>query len=450
MTEFVVVDRHRVHRVPHPKLSTDAFSSMTFSSSPSPASSSMLPQHSLSLEELALLPLCGIPAYRAVRTFTYAFSSMRNNPSISSVSGTSDMAKHRPTGLDPHSPLSLAAYGTMISRLNLGDHENGRRRRVLVLRGHDGIGAMAVQMLVLRGWRVFVHVPFIASPPNVPTTSAIADAFMEEVEERIRKWGAEEVIFDDGEVVGQDEGRGAVVRVVDGLREDGDVFDAVLDTIGGKEVREAAERLLRSPGRRVDSDEGGNGGGKNGKGPTRGMGQFTTVVGDNPERVIPSAGDLFRAGLRSLRFGGGGGGSSSIVSTERGSSENVSVRSHDGKGGKVGYAWVNISQDVDWEGKGVGETIGSVLELALEYGIKPWVGTDYATISGTDSGRRGTPPPATLASTSTSAELGVTSSRLDPGHWEGRRIVPFEKAPEVFVDGSPLTSGGTVVVKIAT
>lgn len=433
-----MVDRHRIHRVPQPQISHPRTSglSLTFLTSPKPASTQK--QHSLTLEELALLPLCGVTAYRAVRTFMYAFSSMRDSPSLPSVGGQPDLSKHRPPAPDPSAPLNFSAYGSMVSRLNFGDHENGRRRRALVLKGHDGVGAMAVQMFVLRGWRVCVHVPFIASPPNVPTTSAIADRFMEEVEDRIRSWGAEEVIFDDGEVVGEDEGRGAIVRVIDGLREDGDVFDAVLDTVGGKEVREAAERLLRSPGRRAGSDESASGK----KATARGMGQFTTVVGDSPERPIPSAGDLFRAGLRSLKFGGGGGGGSSVGSMERGSSENVSLRNHDSKGGKVGYAWVNISQDVDWEGKDVGETIGSVMELALKYGIKPWVGTGYAVENGFNLGRRGIPTPP-------SAEIDSTSS-LEPGHWEGSRVVPFDRTPNVFVDGGPLTNGGSVVVKIAT
>ncbi|KAF5363778.1 hypothetical protein D9756_000884 [Leucocoprinus leucothites] len=449
LTEFIVVDRHRIHRVPHPKLSPGperAISALIFSTSPSTPS---LPQHTLTLEELALLPLCGLPAYRAVRTFMYAFTSMRDNPSISSVGRNSDMAKHRPAGHDPNKPLDFATYGATVSRLNLGDHEHGRRRRALVLRGHDGIGAIAVQMLVLRGWRVCVHVPFIASPPNTPTTSAIADAFMEEVEERIRKWGAEEVIFDDGEVIGMDEGRGAVVRVINGLREDGDAFDAVLDTIGGKEVRDAAERLLRSPGRRANTDESLNGGSKNSRHSTKGTGQFTTVVGDNPERVIPSAGDLFRAGIRSLKFGSGGGASSSISASEKASSENVSSRNNDTKGSKVGYAWINISQDVDWEGRDVGETIGSLVELGLEYGIKPWVGAEYATVNGAGPNRNDTPP--LMAEPSSSyQEKGITTQGLESTHWEGSRIVPFEKAPDVFVCGGPLTSGGTVVVRIAT
>lgn len=396
----------------------------------------------MTLEELALLPLCGVPAYRAVRTFIYAFSSMRENPTISSIGRSSEMAKYRLAGHDPNTPLNFTTYGATVSRLNLGDHENGRRRRALVLRGHDGVGAMAVQMLVLRGWRVCVHVPFIASPPNVPTTSTIADAFMEEVEERTRNWGAEEVIFDDGEVVDMDEGRGAVVRVIDGLREDGDVFDVILDTIGGKDVREAAERLLRSPGRRNYSDENDTHGATKSGTTIRGIGQFTTVIGDNPERAIPSAGDLFRAGIRSLKFGNGST-SSSFSPLEKVSVENVNARIK----GKVGYAWVNISQDVDWEGKDIGETIGLLVDLGLEYGIKPWVGAEYTTADGSKpNNRRGTREP----SSSAYPEKGNSDQEVGCGHWEGKRIVPLEKAPDVFVCGGPLTSGGTVVVRIAT
>ena len=99
------------------------------------------------------------------------------------------------------------------------------------------------------------------------------------------------------------------MRMLDGLRNDGEVFDAVLDTVGGKRVWEAAERLLRvcgagsipsaAPSSVQNQKRYGNG-------------QFTTVVGDNPSRVVPSAGDHFRAGLRSWRIGGN--------SSERGAS----------------------------------------------------------------------------------------------------------------------------------
>jgi hypothetical protein len=254
---------------------------------------------------------------------------------------------------------------------------------------------------------------------------------MEELEERIRTWGAEEVIFDDGEVLGNDEGRGAIVRVIDGLRKDGDVFDVILDTVGGKEVREAAERLLRSPARKAGVDENDAGRSKNAKSGTRGMGQFTTIVGDNPERVIPSAGDMFRAGLRSLKFGIG----STTAGIEKGFSENI--RNTDSKGSKVGYAWINISQDLDYEGKDVGDTIGSLVELALEYGIKPWVGAEHASTSVGEDRKD-----------IQSGEVDITAGS-EFGHWEGRRIVSFEKAPDIFVDSGPLNSGGTVVVKIA-
>ncbi|XP_006459773.1 hypothetical protein AGABI2DRAFT_202145 [Agaricus bisporus var. bisporus H97] len=446
LTEFIVVDRHRVHRVPHPKLLnrdtyTDAPSSLVFSSPPaSPTSSVPVPHYSLTIEELALLPLCGVPAYRAVRTFTYAFSSMRDNLSSGSIKRTpSERTQHGPIRSDSYGHQNSAIHGGKIPHLNLIDHENGRRRRALVLRGHDGIGAMALQMLVHRGWRVCVHVPFIASPPNVPTAQAVADRFMEEIEERIRNWGAEEVIFDDGEILGVDEGRGAIVRVIDGLTKDGDAFDVVLDTIGGKEVREAAERLLRSPGRRTGVDDNDVGRNRNGKSGARGgMGQFTTIVGDNPERVIPSAGDMFRAGLRSLKFGTGSAGVAA-PSSDKGSSENVHLRNADNKGSKVGYAWINISQDLDYEGKDVGDTIGSLVELAMEYGIKPWVGAEYAPVKRVGEENEDL----------RSGEVGITAgSGFD--HWEGRRIVSFEKAPDIFIDSGPLNSGGTAVVKIAT
>jgi hypothetical protein len=106
---------------------------------------------------------------------------------------------------------------------------------------------MAVQLLVQCGWRVSVHVPFSSIPTHA--SQEVVDAFMHVIEVRVRVCGTDEVIFDDGEEGGGgDDGRGAAVRVLDTLREDGGVFDTVLDTVGGKELREAGERLLRSPG----------------------------------------------------------------------------------------------------------------------------------------------------------------------------------------------------------
>lgn len=318
----------------------------------------------LSLEELALLPGCGIPAYRAVRTFAFAFSDVATE-----ASGSINVKRVARDALD----------GT-------------RRRRVLVLRGHDGAGALAVQMLVRRGWRVCVHVPFMCLHDEDGLFDGDVDDTrrdehrMRRVEQRVRAWGGEEVIFDDGEE-GDGEG-GAVVRIIDRLREDGDIFDAVLDTIGGREVWEAAERLLKAV----------NVGGKKDKMKHAGLGikQFTTIAGDFPGRTIPSAGDTFKAGLRSLNLGS----------------------RTDGKKleGKVGYAWVSNVQDVDWEGEDIRDTLREVLRIVTETDIRPWVG--------------------------------------DGGRWTDQtnmhRVIPFEKAHELFVSRGKgiLTNGGSFVVKV--
>ncbi len=63
---------------------------------------------------------------------------------------------------------------------------------------------------------------------------------------------------------------------------------------------------------------------------------------------------------------------------------------------------------MDWEGQNISESIAAVLKLALEGLAKPWVGSPS----------------------------------------EDRRVVPFERAPEIFVDDGPLSQGSTVVVKI--
>ena len=352
----------------------------------------------LTLEELALLPLCGLPAYRAVRTFLFAFSSLRDNAPLDRRPGY-DFG----TAINSGSGANAGGLKALIG----SDEHGGHRRRVLVLRGHDGVGAMAVQMLVRRGWRVSVHVPFSSVPAEA--MQDVGNEFMRAVEERAREWGADEVIFDDGEEGGGvDDGRGAAVRVIDSLREDGDVFDAILDTIGGKEVREAGERLLRSNGRlSMPSTPGST---TSAKPKRHGVGQFTTLVGDVPERAIPTAGDHFRAGLRSLRLG-----PSNDANASNGQSNDAAKAGDDDlKGsGKVGYAWVSVAQDVDWEGEDVGETLGTVIRFALEGGVRPLV-------EDVDGGMLGRP-----------------------------RVVPFEKAPYVFVDNGPLGDGGTVVVKVA-
>ncbi|KAG6901636.1 hypothetical protein C0995_009737 [Termitomyces sp. Mi166 len=421
LTEFIVVDRHRVHRAPYPRMQQDGLSSlskatlnvpasqssssrMTPDTIPGPSNSKSSPLQTttlsqsngrsvqtpkgfnnawacplpaslhmvlpLSLEELALLPGCGIPAYRAIRTFVFAFSDATTE--VESMNKT---------------------------RVARDAFDGTRRRRALVLRGHDGAGAMGVQMLVRRGWRVCVHVPFGCLDHE---EDGLLDGDedmdgrekyrMRRVEERVRAWGGEEVIFDDGE---EGDERGAVVRVLDRLREDGDMFDAVLDTIGGKEVWEAGERLLKVVN--IDGAPAADASGKKDKAKRKGIGvkQFTTLVGDIPGRTIPTAGDTFKASLRSLNFG-----------------------RTDGKKleGKVGYTWVSYAQDVDWEGEDIRDTLREVLRIVTETDIRPWVG--------------------------------------EGGQWTERtsrdRVIPFEKVHELFVssDKGVLMNGGSFVVKV--
>lgn len=398
------------------------------------------------------------------------------------------------------------------------------RRRVLILGGHDGVGAFAVQLLSRRGWRVSVHAPFPnASLPaslslgsgSIPDSDDPIEVYISAIQARVTDWGGEEVIFDDGggaivlandsstingtvdgSLEGDSSAEGAVVRMLDGLRREGEIFDAILDTVGGKRVWEASERLLRLNGcpasPKLDAQERRR----------HGVGQFITVVGDNPSRVIPTAGDHFRAGLRSWRIGSGSkSGRSGGVSTA--SSPNVSQYQHtvtgeseddvlsplptslpsspsshpfslvrngsstrsltdrekerdkgnhgysikhgkvtEGKAqGKVGYAWVCISQDIDWEGDDIRETLGSVLRLALHGGIKPFLGRTIKSASNNK-----------LSTCSTSAGPPLLSGHPPEALHrveeiiEGKRVIPFEQTPNLFVEGGPLTCGPTPVV----
>ncbi|KAJ6567341.1 hypothetical protein DFH09DRAFT_1314460 [Mycena vulgaris] len=403
LAEFITVDRHRIHRVPHPQ--TPA-SDSAHASSPSPPSSASSdtqshsnqdspypsrpssvsfrcdspppsrpssrqhhrriravppppppPPPGLTLAELALLPL-GLAAYRAVRT----------------LAGV-DAPTHAAAGAwceEEEPPVSEKP------------RERERGRRALVLQGHAGTGALAARLLVRRGWRVCVHAPGAAGEGGGAAAETEADrTHMQRVQARARAWGVEEVVFDDGGAAGErgDGGRGAAVRAVERLIADGDAFDAVVDTVGGREVWAAGERLLA----------GGKGG--------RGRKQFTTTVGDCPARPVPTAKDNFRAGLRALKGSQG----------DKGKGE---------KRSEVGYAWVSAAQDVDWEGEDVRDGLGAVLRLALEEGVRPG-----------DAG------------------VGVEAG-------EEERTVPFERAPEVFEGregggaGAGVRRGGCVVVRV--
>ena len=217
---------------------------------------------------------------------------------------------------------------------------------------------------------------------------------MAAIEARARRWGAEEVVFDDAGEGGEGGATGAVVRVLERLTDDGDTFDAVLDTIGGRAIWEASEKLLRgsspvSPPATPSSLRRSLSVRKR-RGPPR-FAQFTTLVGDTPEKPVPTAGDHYRAGMRAMR------------GRESGDS---------GDRARVGYAWVDPVSDVDWASAGVGDAIEGALAAAVREGVRPWV-------AGQDEGER------------------------------AARVVTFERAPEVFVDGNEvLEEGGTVVVKV--
>ncbi|KAJ3797578.1 hypothetical protein GGU11DRAFT_63417 [Lentinula aff. detonsa] len=445
LQEFIVADRHRVHRIPHPMIPSVSSpaeapsppsrrkSSHHQKQSPSSSASTSTPSSSrsnslsrpgrppnlnlnspLTLEEYALLPLCGIFAYRAVRTLAYAFGKPM--------------------------PSSAEIEGGSVTKRHINEHEEGSRRRALVLRGHDGVGAIAVQMLVRRGWRVCVHAPFLTTIDSefvVEEGSKEEREYMERIERRVRRWGAEEVVFDDGGGVDgpgeggacDEDGVAAVVRVIERLVGDGDVFDAVLDTIGGKEVWEASERLLRNTGvsapdsilhsssssssgkslvrRRKDKTKDITSSGN----PPHGTGQFTTLVGDTPSRPIPTAGDHFKAGLRSMKNTHKTTQSQPSYAQDEPSNDVASkgLSASSNGNGKVGYAWVSIAQDVDWEGEDVRDSLGAVIQMAMNEGVRPWVNA----IDDVD-----------------------------------KRLVPFERTPRIFVANGPLSNGGTAVVKV--
>ncbi|KAJ7672823.1 hypothetical protein B0H17DRAFT_1208536 [Mycena rosella] len=398
LAEFITVDRHRIHRVPHPHTpssdespapslsppssgSSDTHShqnqdspypsrpsSVSFRDSPPPSRASSRQHHKrvrpvpppppppppgLTLAELALLPL-GLAAHRVVRTLA--------GGDACTAWGSVDTDTVRPDG-EPEAPLdekrALKALG----------------RRALVLQGHAGTGGLVARMLARRGWRVCVHAPGSLADGGGAAAETDADrAHMRRVQARVRAWGVEEVVFDDGGGAGErgDGGRGAAVRAVERLIGDGDAFDAVVDTVGGRAVWEAGERLLAGAG--------------------AGRKQFTTTVGDWPGRPVPTAKDNFRAGLRALRGnqsqGGGGGGGAAKKGAKR---------------SEVGYAWVSAAQDVDWEGADVRDALGAMLRLALEGGVRPVVEAEQ----------------------------------------------PFERAPEVFErGGGEVLRGGSVVVKV--
>ncbi|KAI0723529.1 hypothetical protein C8Q76DRAFT_615726 [Earliella scabrosa] len=434
LAEFILVERHRVHRAPQPRSRSATLfpprrrthlrsQSLPVNGQSQPYSSSPLAPAPLSIEELALLPLCGVPAHRAIRTFTDVLA-----PPLSSKSQNQT----------PRPPV-----------------------RALVLQAHDGAGALAVQMLGRRGVRIAVQVPESAmlepaesSPHNGHTRKLSIDVVRPSptksdkgkgregqqprlsrravLEARLRMWGVEDICV------------GEPLDVLRQLGEDGQSFDMVLDTVGGVQVWEAAQKLLtmdwtvsasrssaslasrngsidlsRDPAAPSPAPANGDVAGPNSK-PSKtkstiSHAQFTTLVGDTPHRAIPTAQDNLRSGLRSLKrsmstsssAGAPGGRSGHAVLTKGGGRRERRV---------VGYAWVSVAADVDFEGEDVRDSLAAVMRMAEAGWLRP------PGVAGEGEGDEG-------------------------------KVVPFERAPEVFRRGvagprGPLAEGGTCAVRI--
>ncbi|KAI0366431.1 hypothetical protein BV20DRAFT_1038386 [Pilatotrama ljubarskyi] len=449
LAEFIVVERHRVHRAPQPRARTASLfpprrrmphmrsSSLPVNGhAPVPYNPSPLAPAPLTIEELALLPLCGVPAHRAIRTFTDVLT-----PPVGYSRSPSQGTTARPDV------------------------------RVLVLQGHDGAGACAVQMLGRRGVRVCVQIPESAvvdvqeevrkasvevvrpSPSFSPSKSkgkgrAGVQSKREQVEVRLRAWGAEDICV------------GEPLDVLKRLVEEGQSFDAVLDTVGGVAIWEVSQRLLtmdwtvaagrssvslasrseiklngsgpHTPDAVADNgqanEEAGPGKPNKLKGKLISHAQFTTLVGDSPHRAIPTAQDNLRSGLRSLKRS-----TSTSRSPSKSSPASLGRSAGAGAGAQkakrvVGYAWVSVAADVDFEGEDVRDSLSAVVRMAEEGWLRPWVGN---------------------ASAGAGAGAGGTAGG---GEDEGK-IVPFERSPEVFRRGvvgplGVLADGGTCAIRI--
>ncbi|KAF9649349.1 hypothetical protein BDM02DRAFT_1871502 [Thelephora ganbajun] len=366
LAEFITIDRHRIHRVPDLAppplisnfLSTSQPSSRTSSPSPSVRSARSTASKTgktilnsvLTVEELALLPICGVFAYRAVKTFD-------------------------PSASNPSTPAP----------------RKSRPRRVLVLDGHSGIGALSAQMLIRRGWKVIAHI----SPEAVSSTGDPAlpsGPTFRNMERRLRRWGVEDVCL--GEATAVIAKLGERCKAQPGEY----VIDGVLDTIGGLDIWNAAlQHILSHPSKSSNLVPD----------PTMDdpiPPQFTTLVGDDKERTIPSAQDHFKAGFRSMKRA---------------------------MNAVCGYAWISVAADIDGEGLDVRDALAGMIKWVEETRgqVKPYIENSES--------------PSSTPGVEDNTEMrlvGLTG-----------RVVVFENAPLVFAEGAKgLACGGNVVVKVVS
>ncbi|CAE6473463.1 unnamed protein product [Rhizoctonia solani] len=262
LSEFLVIDKSRVCTVPRP---TDR----------------------LTTTQCALLPLCAVPAHRAVRTI----------------------------------PNSATKTGT-----------DGQRRpmRVLVLQAHDGAGLCAVQIMRQLGMRVTAQVPVGSENVNFATGPTLG------LKTRGRTRAGKGREFEpprstrrmaEVEVVAGDD----PVEVIGRLEES--VYDAVVDTVGGRGVWDACRRVMCSDA------------------------HFTTLVGDSTDS-IPSINAHVRSSFRSL------------------------ARAWARKDKALGYQWVSPAADLDHEGEDIRHSLNAVSEAAVQAAYGSTSNSDESAIEG--------------------------------------------------------------------
>ncbi|KAG9317113.1 hypothetical protein JVU11DRAFT_1304 [Chiua virens] len=211
LAEFILADRHRVHRVPNPFMHLKyPFTSVPLADE---ADGDVSRQHvhslppiddeCLTVDELALLPLCGVPAYRAVRSFHQITQSLGKSQ-LPYGNSHNELHPILPPRSDTHDFNASGDQEDPAARAKAWDS----RPRVLILRAHDGAGALAAQMLVREGWSIWAHVPVPFMLPGGP--SELPDELKDEeeereletqrhmlrrIEDRLRGWGVDEVLF---------------------------------------------------------------------------------------------------------------------------------------------------------------------------------------------------------------------------------------------------------------
>jgi hypothetical protein len=404
-----------VHRAPQPSVkslrrnpsASSARALDHLASSSTLSSGPVLPP--LTAEALATLASAGVPAYRAMQTFP----------------------KSGPTSPGP---------GKMG-----GSGNDGGKARALVLGAQNGAGLLAAQLMCARGAGV---------------TAVVPPASAERVETAFKRFGLGkgEGEEDEGELgveIVKMEAEGGMVSVLEELWRAGRRFDFVLDLVGGKEVWAASEPLLATATCRCAPPP------PDASGKTRtvcrcedvwGAAQFTTLVGDHPERPVPGAQEHFKAGMRSLGLGrsgslrrarsasrgrrrsedsergGEGVGRASMddaASARTGSSAGTGrrgrwggrsrVRQGEAEGEqwyarRVNYAWISAAADVDTEGGDVRDALAAMLTLAQD---KKGAAVDFCLADKAAGG-----------------------------------VVPFERAPELFRADGVLRRGEVGVVKV--